>query len=64
MVRAFQTDRALRDGPLFIHNAAGKHLRDALEQMDLLLGSRAEDEGLEHLVGLLMHLQAVRRALT
>ena len=37
-----------------------KHLCEAFEEMDLLLGAQKTEVGVQHLVALLQHLRAVR----
>ena len=46
--------------PIRLSGGAARHLREAIEQMDLLLETRGIDEGLSYLVTMLTHLRAVR----
>ena len=57
-----ETDRKSRDGQVVLSRCEVEHLRAAILQMDLLLGSRQEEAALRHLVALLMHLRAFRPA--
>ena len=56
-----RTDRTRPDGTVILPRAAMRHLRAALEQMDLLLESQEVEVGLAHLVALLQHLRAFRQ---
>ncbi len=53
-----ETDRKTRDGEVVLSRGEAEHLRAAILQMDLLLGSRQEEAALRHLVALLLHMRA------
>jgi len=61
-----QRDRVLshRDGSIPLSPAVARHLREAFEQMDLLLVGDDPEDGLRCLLALLGELRIVRRAVT
>jgi len=57
-----KSDRTVLEGSTNMPCWAEDHLRSALTQMDLLLASEQVDAGLGHLLAMLEHLRALRRA--
>ena len=50
------------DGAVVLSGAEAKHLRAALQQMELLIHARCLEAGMKNLLAMLRHLQAVGRA--
>ena len=53
--------RRVAHGGFVLPPQAAEHLDAAMEQMDLFLTSKQDDDGISHVIVLLQHLLAVRQ---